>query len=285
MPRRIGYLQHAILTTLKKAGATEPYPVWMSWYGLLDRLSRSRSEMNNVRRAARDLPELQEMFSGYRDTAGIGFRRSPSHTWLLRHLQSIEPRTGLPVDSPRYLVPTPVQLREALRLGCTLAPDPTVDLAAVVQMVNDFGRTGAAEPGPNTFDLPEVQWACVGIKHERHHALEQLAAGLRTWAAEREQAEVEARKVTTGPFRIDPEAPGDRCPCCLREFTADAPWNPTAISAVAQRDGSEQAVPVSGPDQSPGSMPVQRLALPVSPLEFGGPGFERFWNSLPVVRR
>ncbi|MGF1430830.1 hypothetical protein [Kitasatospora sp. LaBMicrA B282] len=215
MTKSYGPVQQKIISTLAKARTTEPYPVWMTWKGLATRVyNRARitsSDTSNVRRAARDMPGMIicYYYKGTDRPAGASLKLSAEESWLVDQLTALAPPLGWAVDYRNYRPPTAGEIREAFESGYRADAAIKADLSKVIKLVNNASKS--------TYDPSELVWSRLGLEtcraQKRKQELNRLGTAIRQHATDREHREAEARKITVGPYRVDP-ATVDSCPCC-----------------------------------------------------------------------
>ncbi|GAA2651439.1 hypothetical protein GCM10010400_03520 [Streptomyces aculeolatus] len=212
-------MQQRIREALQSARSTEPYPVWMTWRSLARQVYGGPiydNKIRNVRQAADGMADVQFLrYASGRRHAGARFTPTDEERWLVSQVAKVVPATFFAVDYAGYRAPTRAEILEAFDRG---SRDERIwaDLGKVALLVNEFCQT--------SFDPPEVRWWRVALERwrdeERAALMMRLRNGLERARREKERQAVEARKVTLGPYRVDPFATVDRCPCCLQSVEA-----------------------------------------------------------------
>ncbi|MFE7194041.1 hypothetical protein [Kitasatospora sp. NPDC057541] len=228
-----------IVKVLQKAQGPEPYPVLLRWNALAAALRRPRSDLGSIRRAVASLPLAEEVDwpdSNCYHSYGVRLVATMEQHWLWEQLVEIFPHIGRSATAADYRRPEAAEVRVAFEYGCRSSRMTGVDLAALTGLVNTYCQT--------SYDPAEVAWEREGktqrkVQLMRSTHLLRLGRAMHNLAANLNQQRIEARMVTVGPFRFDPHADLDRCPCCLRKFTAVSQPDPAAILTVARRTPME----------------------------------------------
>ncbi|MFE2412342.1 hypothetical protein ACFXDE_28740 [Kitasatospora sp. NPDC059408] len=239
MTRRIGPLQQMILDALRKAQGPEPYPVLLRWNALAIALRRPRSELGNIRRAVANLHLVEEVEwpdSYSYNSYGVRLVANQEQHWLWEQLITAFPYVGRSATASDYRRPTAAEVRVAFEQGCYSSDMFGVELAALTSLVNAYCQT--------SYDPAEVAWERERRARQKDQLMcgtyrLQLSRAMHNLAAKLERQSIEARMVTVGPFRVDPQMALDSCPCCLRTFTADSQPEPAAILATAFRQPAD----------------------------------------------
>lgn len=210
-------IQNSIRKTLREASTVEPYPVTVSWKGIATSVYGIRfpssSHMCNVQRVAEKMHDVvRTRFTGSSRHAGAFLMGSAEEIWLRRKIREICPGTAYLSDAPSYRPPSPDEIVRVFVEGCFQEQQLPLDLQKLVKLVNRYGKVN--------FDPSEVQWWRVGLdaqrQQERHALLTRMRGALDQVVAAKEQREIEARMLTAGPYRFDPEVTA-HCPCCKQE--------------------------------------------------------------------
>ncbi|WP_328335849.1 MULTISPECIES: hypothetical protein [unclassified Streptomyces] len=230
MTTKTAPVRDRIRNVLESARTSEPYPVWMTWRSLAIRVygySRpSKSDIYNIRRVAEKMHDVDLLRFEKRQThAGARLHPTPEEAWLQSHIVDVYAGTMDGVDYRAYCPPDEEQVLEAFWHGCRQQEDIRVNLCRVVEIVNKRCRT--------TFDPSDVAWWRVGLEEHRKQLRKDVVTKLHTALVaalvKKEQQEIEARLVTLGPYRVDPEKT-PQCPCCRQELPTGLPLarQPTA---------------------------------------------------------
>ncbi|MGW2281170.1 hypothetical protein [Streptomyces sp. NPDC001770] len=213
-----------IYKVLNRARTVEPYPVWMTWEGVAQRVYGYSFETRNAQQCVSRLSSVGVVRYKNGRTAGPRIYPTSAETWMLQQVQKVFSDVMVPVDSARYRPPTKEEVVEAFINGIH-NPHVPVDLAEVVGLVNLHCKT--------SFDASEVSWWRLGFEQrqtqERHSCLARMARAMGQLRDERERQEIEARKVWVGPWRVD-LASLTECPCCGQKIAVPSAVHTRAAS-------------------------------------------------------
>ncbi|MGC5532685.1 hypothetical protein [Streptomyces sp. SR-10] len=214
-------VQDALIRTLREARTTELWPVWVTW----DELSRkvygtnSERQRTNLRKTADKCHQILCLkYPGGRN-AGARLRQSPEESWLEDWTLETTARKNWSADFSRYTPPTKEEILRAFHVGLSQRNiSPRVNVGTLTKLVNDHCGT--------TFDPSDSAWAALGYQltweDRRGELLERIAGSINTLHKFRESAAAESRKITVGPFRLDPLALS-HCPCCQQSVPTNFP--------------------------------------------------------------
>lgn len=194
----------------------------MTWESLAVRVygygRAATSDIQNIRRAAEQMHDVEMLRYDSKRHAGPRLYGTPEENWLRGYIIDVYPDTMKGVDYAGYRPPQPEHVLEAFRKGCHQERRIRVNLGRVVKLVNKCCKT--------TFDPSEVVWWRVGLEEQREQLrkseMNKLHSALSAALTDKERQELEARLVTFGPYRVDPEQAA-QCPCCHQQLPNGLP--------------------------------------------------------------
>ncbi|MFI5534489.1 hypothetical protein ACIA8O_38740 [Kitasatospora sp. NPDC051853] len=232
-------MQQDILKILDRAQGPEPYPVVMRWQALGNKLFRT--DLWNIQRATSTLSLTEEVdFPDSYSANSFGVRRvaSEAQHWLWEALVLEVPRLRYSPTVKGYSPPAKSEVRAVFEGGIG---DPkrwglsATDLVDLTRIVNTYCGS--------SYDPAEIAWRRAEAQRKRERwlcnihwlRLSRMLANLQT---RREQAVVDARSVTLGPFSIDPQALPSRCPCCQQPLAQ----LPPSVLPAARSSGADEVL-------------------------------------------
>lgn len=216
--RRPTPIQDAIRKVLREARTAEPYPPHVSWQkiarSVYGRMYADSADIRNVQQAVDRMYDVDTTyFEGNSRRAGAYLLGTSEERWLSRRLRLAVPEARYLSDASKYRPPTPAEILTTFVKSCHEDNLRGIDLRKLVEIVNKHCSTN--------FDVSEVMWWRVGLENrraeERRTMLTRMHRHLTVLRDAKEHEEKEARMVTKGPYRFDPEGI-DCCPLCHREI-------------------------------------------------------------------
>ncbi|MFG2137282.1 hypothetical protein [Streptomyces sp. NPDC048650] len=194
-------------------------------------------------------------FQGSNKHAGPRLVASDVEAWLRRHIIDVYPDTMEAVDYASYRPPSPEHVLKAFQVGCQQEERIRVDLCKVVKLVNKCCGTA--------IDPSETAWQRVGLEEQRkvlrQDEMHKLHTALGAALVQKERKEREARLITLGPYRVDPELAA-HCPACLQHL-------PTGL--LLKQQTTVQLGTVVKPRQPAAQLPGESVAGGTSGMEQG----------------
>lgn len=214
-------MQDKFIKALQEARTTEPYPVWVTWSELSRKVYGYSSEQNNLnlRRTAEKTYRADFVKYSNGKHAGARLTQTYEESWLNRWVLTIMDRGNYPADSSSYTPPTKKEVLRAFHLGLAQRRvSYGVNVGTLTKLVNDHCGTD--------FDPSETAWTVLNYQltwqDRRAELLQRIAGSIDSLRGYRESTAAESRKITVGPFRLDPQALS-HCPCCQQSIPQNFP--------------------------------------------------------------
>lgn len=209
-------MQDAIRRTLKNARRGEPYPPAVSWEGIAKGVYRTSyafaDQIRNVQRAADRMYDVHGVYFTNGRKAGAHLSMNMEERWLKTRVATTCLACRYLSDTSSYAPPSKKDVLEVFVEGIRADVLGMVDLRKLTKIVNQFCGT--------SFDPSEVSWWRQGLVNDRavqrREAVAAVHAAVVRLTRHRERLEREARMITVGPFRFDPDT-AKVCPACHQD--------------------------------------------------------------------